>query len=63
MLSEPQIAHVQKTGMFSLFTDFEHFSTFAPTEMQADSADQMLPQLLAWTKAMETERADELVSV
>ena len=63
ILSELQVAHVQKTGVFSLFTDFENFSTFAPTEMQADSADQMLPQLLAWTKAMETERADELVSV
>ena len=23
----------------SIFTDFENFSTFAPTEMQADSAD------------------------
>ena len=37
ILSELQIAHVQKTGLFSLFTDFENFSTFAPTEQSAQT--------------------------
>lgn len=57
ILSEMQIAHVQKQGMFSLFTDFENFSTFKPTEMQAASVDPMLDQLVAWTAAMKQVRA------
>jgi NAD(P)H-dependent FMN reductase len=57
ILSELQVAHVQKTGMFSLFSDFENFSVFAPTEMQAASVDPMLDQLVVWTKALESVRA------
>lgn len=62
ILSELQIAHVQKSGMFSLFTDFENFSTFAPTEQHAQSVVPMLDQLAAWTTAMESVRAAQLVS-
>ncbi|GAB4098720.1 NAD(P)H-dependent oxidoreductase [Sinomonas halotolerans] len=57
ILSELQVAHVQKTGMFSLFTDFQDFSVFKPTEQQAASVDPMLAQLVAWTKALEPVRA------
>lgn len=57
ILSELQIAHVQKQGMFSLFTDFEDFSTFKPTDLQAESVDPMLDQLVSWTRALETVRA------
>lgn len=56
ILSELQIAHVQKTGMFSLFTDFENFASFAPTEQSAASVQPMLEQVLAWSKAMENVR-------
>lgn len=56
ILSELQIAHVQKQGMFSLFTDFENFSAFKPTELQAASVEPMFEQLIAWTKAMKTVR-------
>ncbi|MDQ4489840.1 NAD(P)H-dependent oxidoreductase [Sinomonas sp. ASV486] len=62
ILSELQIAHVQKTGMFSLFGDFENFSTFKPTEMQAASVDPMLDQLVSWTKALESVRAAAAVA-
>lgn len=62
ILSELQVAHVQKTGMFSLFTDFESFSTFKPTELQAESVPPMLDQLIVWTKAMESVREGALVS-
>jgi len=61
ILSELQIAHVQKTGMFSLFTDFEDFATFKPTELQAATVEPMLDQLVVWTKALEGVRAGELV--
>jgi len=56
ILSELQVAHVQKTGLFSLFTDFENFSTFAPAELSAASVDPMLDQLASWTKALNTVR-------
>lgn len=62
ILSELQIAHVQKHGMFSLFTDFENFSTFKPTEMQAASVDPMFDQLIVWTKAMQQVRAGAAVA-
>ncbi len=62
ILSELQIAHVQKTGMFSLFTDFENFSTFAPTELSAATVAPMLDQLVVWSKALETVRDAALVA-
>lgn len=62
ILSELQIAHVQKTGMFSLFTDFENFSTFAPTELSAATVAPMLDQLVVWAKALETVRDAALVA-
>lgn len=60
VLSELQVAHVQKTGMFSLFTDFKDFSAFEPTELQAASVDPMLDQLVSWTVAFAKVRAGEL---
>ncbi|WP_206446561.1 NADPH-dependent FMN reductase [Agrococcus sp. KRD186] len=62
ILSELQVAHVQKAGMFSLFTDFENFSTFKPTEMHAASVAPMLDQLVVWSKAMEHVREGALVA-
>ncbi|RAN75898.1 NADPH-dependent FMN reductase [Bacillus sp. SRB_336] len=63
ILSELQVAHVQKTGMFSLFTDFENFSTFKPTELQAASLAPMLDQLVPWTHALQSLREDALAAV
>ena len=63
ILSELQVAHVQKTGMVSLFSAFENFSVFKPTEMQAASVDPMLDQLVVWTKALESVRASLNVAV
>lgn len=56
-----RIAHEQKQGMFSLFTDFEKFSTFAPTELQAASVAPMFDQLVDWAAAMLYVRNGELV--
>ncbi|WP_449372350.1 NADPH-dependent FMN reductase [Arthrobacter psychrolactophilus] len=63
ILSELQVAHVQKTGMFSLFTDFENFSTFKPSEQQAASVAPMFDQLISWTNAMKTVREGALAAV
>ncbi|MEA5457175.1 NAD(P)H-dependent oxidoreductase [Sinomonas sp. JGH33] len=61
ILSELQIAHVQKTGMFSLFTDFRD-GHFAPSELQAASILPVLDQTVAWTRALETVRAEAAVA-
>ncbi|MGP9650276.1 NADPH-dependent FMN reductase [Glutamicibacter sp. 287] len=62
ILSELQLAHVQKTGMFSLFTDFENFSVFKPTEQSAASVQPMFDQLISWTTAMNTVRAGDMAN-
>lgn len=62
ILSELQIAHVQKQGMFSLFTDFENFSTFKPTELQAASVEPMFEQLITWAGALAPVRAEKVAA-
>ncbi|MET1156714.1 NAD(P)H-dependent oxidoreductase [Arthrobacter sp.] len=57
ILSELQVAHVRNQVMFSLFTDFENFSDFKPTEQNAGTLAPMIDQLIPWTKAMESVRA------
>ena len=62
VLSELQIAHVRNQVMFSLFTDFENFSEFKPTEQNAGTLVPMLDQLIPWTRAMEAVRAEAAVA-
>jgi NAD(P)H-dependent FMN reductase len=54
--SELQIAHVRQQLSFSMFTDFENFSTFAPGPQHDDASDVLFDQLEAWTGAMKTIR-------
>jgi NAD(P)H-dependent FMN reductase len=60
VLSELQVAHVQQQISFSLFTDFEKFTTFTPAEMHAGSAEVMFAQLEKWAGAMRTLREGAL---
>lgn len=54
--SELQIAHVRQQLSFSMFTDFENFSTFAPGPQHDDASGVLFDQLEAWTRAMKTVR-------
>jgi NAD(P)H-dependent FMN reductase len=54
--SELQIAHVRQQLSFSMFTDFENFSRFAPGPQHADAAVVLFDQLESWTQAMKTVR-------
>jgi NAD(P)H-dependent FMN reductase len=56
ILSELQIAHVRQQLSFSMFTDFENFSTFAPGPQHDEAAVVLFDQLEAWTAAMKTVR-------
>jgi NAD(P)H-dependent FMN reductase len=58
--SELQLAHVRNQVMFSLFTDFENFSEFKPTDQSASALDPMLDQLLPWTRAMQSLREEAM---
>ncbi|UVJ40152.1 NADPH-dependent FMN reductase [Arthrobacter sp. CJ23] len=60
--SELQLAHVRNQVMFSIFTDFENFSTFTPSETAASGLNPMLDQLVLWTRAMEFARNEALVA-
>ena len=54
--SELQIAHVRQQLSFSLFTDFENFSTFNPGPQYEAAADTMFDQLEQWSAAMRSVR-------
>ena len=57
ILSELQVAHVRQQLSFSMWTDFENFSVFAPGPQHDDSATVMFDQLESWTEAMKGVRA------
>jgi NAD(P)H-dependent FMN reductase len=60
---ELQMADVRQQVAFSLFTDWEQFTTFKPAESHTQSAETMLDQLVSWTKALHgvrTVKSDEL---
>jgi NAD(P)H-dependent FMN reductase len=56
VLSELLIAHVRVHPALSLFTDFENGTHFAPKDVQVQSVNDMLDQLVPWTEAMQTVR-------
>lgn len=55
ILGELLVADVRVHPALSLFTDFEN-GEFAPKEVQADSVNQMLDQVIPWSKALYTIR-------
>lgn len=61
ILSEMQVAHVRNAVLMSLFTDFENFSVFTPTDPATAAVEPMIEQLVSWTKAMEQVRSGQLV--
>lgn len=54
--SELQLAHVRQQLSFSLFTDFENYSTFAPGEQNLPAAQKLFEQLEAWAGALKPLR-------
>jgi NAD(P)H-dependent FMN reductase len=56
ILGELLVADVRVHPALSLFTDFENGTDFKPMEVQEDSVNQMLDQLIPWSKALFTIR-------
>jgi hypothetical protein len=48
---------------FSVFTDFENFSTFAPADIHKTFAAVMFDQLEMWARALEEVRSNRTLSV
>ncbi|MCE4049380.1 MULTISPECIES: NADPH-dependent FMN reductase [Bacillaceae] len=56
ILGELLVADVRVHPALSLFTDFENGTEFKPKEVQADSVNQMLDQVIPWSTALKTIR-------
>ena len=56
ILGELLVADVRVHPALSLFTDFENGTEFKPKAVQEDSVNQMLDQLIPWSKALFTIR-------
>ena len=55
--SELQMAHVRQQLSFSLYSDFENFSTFNPAPLHGGAATTLFGQLESWAGALRTVRA------
>jgi NAD(P)H-dependent FMN reductase len=56
VMAELQIADVRAQVMLSLFTDFENFTTFKPSDRHEQSVNTMVDQVIAWGGALKTVR-------
>ena len=56
ILGEVLVADVRVHPALSLFTDFENYTTFQPKDVQENSLNEMLDQLIKWSGALKTIR-------
>lgn len=56
ILGELQIADVRSNVALSLFTDFENFTTFKPTDAHYPALGLLLDQVIGWSGALKTYR-------
>ncbi|WP_416143684.1 NADPH-dependent FMN reductase [Planococcus koreensis] len=56
ILGELSVADVRVHPALSLFTDFENGAELKAAPVQADSVNQMLDQVIPWSKALKTVR-------
>ncbi|MEK4129515.1 NAD(P)H-dependent oxidoreductase [Solibacillus sp. FSL W8-0474] len=56
ILGELSVADVRVHPALSLFTDFENGTTFKPKDVQENSVNQMLDQVIPWATALKTIR-------
>ena len=59
ILGELQIADVRQQVGFSLVTDFENYSTFAPAPQHAKGISTLLDQVVSWSGALRGVRAEK----
>jgi NAD(P)H-dependent FMN reductase len=57
VMGELMVADVRAQVMLSLFTDFEHFSTFTPDPRHEAEVHTLLDQVIAWGGALQRVRS------
>jgi NAD(P)H-dependent FMN reductase len=62
VLGELQIADVRQQVSFSLVTDFENYTVFAPNGGQEKQLDTQLTQLVSWAGALQGVREGHLAA-
>lgn len=58
IMAELQIADVRAQVTFSLFTDFENFTTFKPAGHHGETLNTMLDQVITWGQAFRSVRSE-----
>lgn len=56
ILGELAVADVRTHPALSLFTDFENMTNFKPADMHTATVNEMLDQLIKWSKALKSIR-------
>src|SRR5499433_2627871 len=56
VMGELMVATVRAQVMFSLFTDFEAFTTFKPDARHDKAIETLLDQVVSWSNALKTVR-------
>lgn len=56
ILGEVHVADVRVHVALSLFTDFENYTTFKPADLHLKNLNDMLDQVVAWSRALKTVR-------
>ncbi|WP_299088719.1 NADPH-dependent FMN reductase [uncultured Metabacillus sp.] len=56
ILGELHVADVQIHPTLSIFTDFQNFNQFKPTELHLNNINGMLDQVIKWSAALKTIR-------
>lgn len=56
IMGELMIADVRVHPTLSLFTDFENYTNFKPSDIHQDNVNAMLDQVIAWSGALKTLR-------
>jgi hypothetical protein len=57
VIGERLVAAVRAQVLFSLVTDFAHFSTCTPAPRKERDGHTMLDQVIAWSRALTTVRS------
>ena len=57
VMGELQVADVRRQVMFSLYDDFENYTTLKPKAAHVTALNEMLDQLVAWGGALKALRA------
>ncbi|SEG59695.1 NADPH-dependent FMN reductase [Paenibacillus sp. UNC499MF] len=56
ILGELAVSDVRVNPTFSLFTEFEQYKTFKPSDLHANNVTAMLDQVIAWSGALKSLR-------